>query len=63
MLFTLPSRVEPVKPLIKWAGGKRNLLKVYKKLFPKKFNNYCEPFFRQRCSFFLLKPSKGNPYW
>ena len=59
MLFTLPSRVEPIKPLIKWAGGKRNLLKAYKKLFPKKFNNYCEPFLGSGAVFFFLHPQKA----
>jgi len=59
MLFTLPSKVEPIKPLIKWAGGKRNLLKVYKKLFPKEFNNYCEPFLGSGAVFFFLHPQKA----
>jgi len=50
---------ESVKPLIKWAGGKRNLIKVYKYLFPKKFNKYCEPFLGSGAVFFFLKPSKA----
>ncbi len=30
--------------LVKWAGGKRQLLDQLDPLFPKKFNNYIEPF-------------------
>lgn len=48
-----------VKPLIKWAGGKRNLLKVYRNLFPKKFNKYCEPFLGSGAVFFFLKPKSA----
>lgn len=38
--------IEAIKasPLVKWVGGKRQLLPVLTKLFPKKFNNYFEPF-------------------
>lgn len=47
------------KPLIKWAGGKRNLLSVYKKLFPKRFNTYHEPFFGSGAVFFYLIPKEA----
>ncbi len=53
------SSVEKITPLVKWAGGKRNLLKVYKKLFPKRFNNYHEPFLGSGAVFFFLKPQKA----
>jgi DNA adenine methylase len=53
------SSVEKISPLVKWAGGKRNLLKVYKKLFPKRFNNYHEPFLGSGAVFFFLKPQKA----
>lgn len=29
---------------VKWAGGKQQLIEQFKPLFPKKFNNYFEPF-------------------
>jgi len=32
------------KPFIKWAGGKRQLIKQFSSLFPDDFNNYFEPF-------------------
>ena len=59
MLFkTLPLQGE-IKPLLKWAGGKRNLLKVYKKFFPKRFKTYLEPFLGSGAVFFLLKPQRA----
>jgi DNA adenine methylase len=54
-----PSVISPISPLIKWAGGKRNLLKVYKKFFPKTFNKYCEPFLGSGAVFFYLQPQKA----
>ncbi len=48
-----------IKPLLKWAGGKRNLLKVYKKLFPKSFKNYLEPFLGSGAVFFFLKSQRA----
>ena len=29
---------------VKWAGGKSQLIEQFLPLFPKKFNNYFEPF-------------------
>ncbi len=34
----------PPQPFVKWAGGKSQLLPQLLPLFPKKFNNYYEPF-------------------
>jgi len=34
-----------LKPIVKWAGGKRALIKQYSKYFPVNFNAYYEPFF------------------
>lgn len=33
-----------VKPFIKWAGGKSQLLEEIRKKYPDKINRYCEPF-------------------
>lgn len=33
-----------LKPIIKWVGGKRQIMDELIKFFPKKFNNYYEPF-------------------
>ncbi len=32
------------KPFLKWAGGKSQLLDQFTPLFPKQFDQYCEPF-------------------
>ena len=46
------------QPFIKWVGGKRGLLEQILPLFPKKFNNYYEPFVGGGAIFFELF-SKG----
>ena len=46
------------QPFIKWVGGKRGLLDQILPLFPKKFNNYYEPFIGGGAVFFKLF-SKG----
>ena len=38
------SSVVNVKPVIKWVGGKSQILSTVLSLFPKKINNYHEPF-------------------
>jgi len=40
------------QPFIKWVGGKRGLLEQIMPLFPKKFNNYYEPFIGGGAVFF-----------
>jgi DNA adenine methylase len=45
-----------MKPILKWAGGKRQLLKVILNELPKKFNSYFEPFFGGGALFFELLP-------
>lgn len=46
------------KPVIKWVGGKRQLLDELKKYMPKKFNTYFEPFIGGGALFFDLKIKK-----
>ncbi len=38
------SAAPPVRPLLKWAGGKRQLLRVIRQFHPKTFGQYIEPF-------------------
>lgn len=47
-----------LKPVLKWAGGKRQLIKYIKNDYPQKFNNYFEPFIGGGAVFFDLQPKK-----
>ena len=45
-----------VAPILKWVGGKRQLLETFKPLFLKKITSYCEPFLGGGAVFFHLQP-------
>lgn len=45
-----------LKPIVKWAGGKTQLLPEIEKLMPKEFNRYFEPFTGGGALLFSLKP-------
>lgn len=47
-------QTDKAKPIIKWVGGKRQLIEQIKKYMPKKFNNYFEPFIGGGALFFEL---------
>jgi len=40
------------RPFLKWAGGKKQMLKQYNLFFPKEFKNYIEPFVGAGAVFF-----------
>ena len=40
----LPRAGEVVRPILKWAGGKRQLLPALRRYYPAAFNRYVEPF-------------------
>ena len=46
--------VRPVRPLLKWAGGKRQLLPVLAEHYPSTFSRYIEPFVGSGAVFFDL---------
>ncbi len=47
------------KPILKWAGGKTQLLDELNASAPKKFNRYIEPFIGGGALFFDLKPKSA----
>lgn len=48
-----------MKPILKWVGGKRQLLSEIMKLMPQKFNTYYEPFLGGGALFFELAPQNA----
>lgn len=48
-----------VNPVVKWVGGKRQLLNELLPLIPDKFSSYCEPFFGGGAVLFALQPSSA----
>ena len=47
------------KPILKWAGGKTQLLEHLLPKIPKEYNKYIEPFFGGGALFFALKPNNS----
>lgn len=47
------------KPVIKWVGGKRQLMEDIKKNMPKEYNKYFEPFIGGGALFFELKQEEA----
>ena len=43
-----------MKPLLKWVGGKRQLLPALRRFYPRDFGTYIEPFFGSGAVFFDL---------
>jgi len=48
-----------IDPFLKWAGGKRWLVRRFDTLFPKVFTRYIEPFLGSGSVFFHLNPGKA----
>lgn len=48
-----------VAPVLKWVGGKRQLLPSIKPLLPKKITSYCEPFVGGGAVLFELQPKRA----
>ena len=48
-----------VMPVVKWVGGKRQLIDEIKVRVPKKYNTYFEPFFGGGAVLFALQPKKA----
>lgn len=54
-----PTRFPPARPVLKWAGGKTQLLPQLLERAPKKFNRYIEPFVGGGAFFFALQPHEA----
>lgn len=48
-----------VTPVVKWVGGKRQLLDEITPLLPKRITTYCEPFLGGGAVLFSIQPSKA----
>ena len=48
-----------VAPVVKWVGGKRQLLDDITPLLPKRITSYCEPFVGGGAVFLSIQPSKA----
>lgn len=46
-----------VAPVLKWVGGKRQLLDTLKPMIPKKITTYCEPFMGGGAMLFTIQPN------
>lgn len=55
-----PNKNYDVKPFVKWAGGKTQLLKKLKEFMPAHYNDYYEPFVGGGALLFSLTPSKAH---
>jgi len=52
-----PAPTRPSRPLLKWAGGKRQLIPAIGHHYPDRFDRYVEPFFGSGAVFFDLLAS------
>lgn len=48
--------MRPLKPFLKWAGGKRWFVQNYESLIPSDYGRYIEPFLGSGAVFFHLRP-------
>jgi len=57
-LFDNKNYIKP-RPVLKWAGGKTQMLDILKSKIPEKYNRYIEPFIGGGALFFELEPSNA----
>lgn len=46
-------------PFLKWAGGKRRMLKTLRQYMPRNYHHYYEPFIGGGALFFAVQPQRG----
>jgi DNA adenine methylase len=54
-----PQKHRGLSPILKWVGGKRQLLDSITPLLPKRISSYCEPFLGGGALLFHLQPPKA----
>lgn len=59
LLRPVSGRREPIRPFLKWAGGKRSLIPQLLPHLPKRFGCYFEPFVGSAAVFFHLAPQRA----
>jgi DNA adenine methylase len=59
MVVVLEKELESTYPIVKWAGGKRQLIFDLIKNMPKNYNRYFEPFIGGGALFFELQPENA----
>jgi hypothetical protein len=62
ILYPMAEYNPDIKPFLKWAGGKRQLLPEIKRYIPVSFNEYTyyEPFVGAGAVFFCIAAQEGN---
>ena len=53
-------RAGAVRPILKWAGGKRQLLPELRPFYPRRFNRYVEPFLGSGAVFLDLSQQRAS---
>ena len=53
------SKIDLASPVVKWVGGKRQLLERLMPLLPETYTTYCEPFIGGGAVLFALQPKKA----
>lgn len=48
--------MKTIKPILKWAGGKRRLVNTLQTLMPENYNTYIEPFCGSAALYFTIQP-------
>lgn len=56
---TNPEIAKPFRPLLRWAGSKRQLIPTLLDFVPTTYRTYYEPFLGSGCLFLTIKPSKA----
>lgn len=53
------NKINFLKPLVKWSGGKGDEIKMFEKYFPQDYTQYIEPFVGGGSVFFYLNPNSA----